>query len=67
MTTPDDALDRLIFDGQHIPAIKHIKDSQGISLGEAIIHFYKRVDQLSHTSPEKFTVSIKDYFKDVYS
>jgi hypothetical protein len=67
MTAPDETLDRLIYNGQVMSGIQHIRKTLGISLGDAILYFYKRVHQLSKSNPEKFTVSIKDYFKDTYS
>jgi hypothetical protein len=67
MSLQDEKLDELIFNGHLIPAVKHIRDTTGKTIDEALGDVHRRFNELSKSTPEKFKVSIQGCFGEYYS
>ncbi|TDQ52984.1 hypothetical protein [Actinorugispora endophytica] len=69
MNRPDrwDTVDPLLFEGRVIQAALAVKAQCDATLPETIALLGERVEELRKVSPEKFTVSLDDYWRGIHT
>ena len=59
--------DRLILENRKIQYLQLLRQETGCTLKDALEQLYSRYESLREQSPEKFSVSHKDYWDGFYS
>ena len=62
-----DAVDQLLFAGRIIEAMMTFRAHTGLGLGMTIERLGERIEHLKGTSPDRFTVPLEGYGRDVYT
>ena len=60
-------VDELLFAGERIQALQTLQEIAGCGLQQAIDAIGPRFEMLVATKPERFTVSLEDYWANFYT